>query len=221
MTQSTSTEGILDREEARIDELDRDPAQNPYHYKHLDGPWNSEPDHVNFEHAGLPCMLHRNRMGAWCGYVAVPPGHIYHGKNYSDRVKIPPAWLERPMDLDKACVISVFLESIGEAAADGCASMSCVLQVHGGVTYTDACQGELCHVPKPGEPDNVWWIGFDCAHSGDQVPGLLAIEKRHGWDAPDHPLALRTYRSHDVYRDLDYVTEETQRLAEQLRELQP
>lgn len=217
MTQQTEE---LTREEA-FEILDRDPAQNPYHYKHLPGPWNDEPDHANFEHAGFPCMLHRNRMGGWCGYVAVPPGHVLHGKKCSDRVQIPDAWRERVVDLDKTSVMGLFVEACGEAGADGCASMDCVLQVHGGVTYASACQGELCHVPKPGEPDNVWWIGFDCGHSGDLLPGMLAMEKQHGWDAPDHPLSLRSYRSRDVYRDQAYVTQETKNLAEQLRELQP
>lgn len=41
------------------------------------GPWQDEPDHVEFEHAGLPCILHRNKhvTGAWCGYAVVTPGH--------------------------------------------------------------------------------------------------------------------------------------------------
>ena len=39
------------------------------------GPWDDEPDRVDFEHAGFPCLLLRNpRLGQWCGYVAVPPG---------------------------------------------------------------------------------------------------------------------------------------------------
>ena len=38
------------------------------------GPWDSEPDRAEFEHAGLPCLLKRHRSaGSWCGYVHVPP----------------------------------------------------------------------------------------------------------------------------------------------------
>ncbi len=48
------------------------------------GPWNREPDRVDFQHAGLACLLHRNTFGAWCGYVGVPPGHPWHGKSYDD-----------------------------------------------------------------------------------------------------------------------------------------
>src|SRR5438105_1894678 len=50
-----------------------------------DGPWKSEPDRVDFEHAGFPCLMLRGQShGAWCGYVAVPPGHPLHGKDYND-----------------------------------------------------------------------------------------------------------------------------------------
>ena len=48
------------------------------------------------------------------------------------------------------------------------------LEVHGGVTYGKACDGNqelgVCHAPKSGEPDNVWWIGFDFMHFGDRAP---------------------------------------------------
>lgn len=44
-----------------------------------DGPWLHEPDRVDFQHAGLPCLLLRNHHGVWCGYAAVPPGHPLHG----------------------------------------------------------------------------------------------------------------------------------------------
>jgi hypothetical protein len=75
------------------------------------------------------------------------------------------------------------------------------VDVHGGVTYTDACQGSICHVPKPGEPDDVWWIGFDCAHLYDLTPGSLRFDRA----LPD-----------EVYRDVAYVRRETEHLAEQL-----
>src|SRR5689334_3749339 len=44
---------------------------------------------------------------------------------------------------------------------------------HGGLTFSNHCakSGDesrmVCHVPDPGESDQVWWLGFDCAHSGD------------------------------------------------------
>ena len=75
-------------------------------------------------------------------------------------------------------------------------------EVHGGLTYADVCQGSICHVPEPGMPDDVWWLGFDCAHSGDTVPGMSHYRDRY---------------DHEYYKDLQFVTDETKALAEQLR----
>lgn len=72
--------------------------------------------------------------------------------------------------------------------------------VHGGLTYASKCHGTICHVPAPGESDDVWWLGFDCAHAGDIVPGSTR------WSLP--------FRG-DVYRDVAYVRGEVARLAAQ------
>lgn len=146
-----------------------------------DGPWLHEPDRVDFQHAGLPCLLLRNHHGVWCGYAAVPPGHPLHGLPYGD------------VDVD----------------------------VHGDLTYSDACQGPVCHVPAPGEPADVWWFGFDTAHAFDYVPGMEARMRERN-DPTLSALkaqiaALPTYSyMRDVYRDLAYVRAETESLAEQL-----
>lgn len=81
------------------------------------------------------------------------------------------------------------------------------VSVHGGLTFADHCcpheDGEgrgICHVVEPGEADNVWWLGFDCAHSGDVWP-----RDRHGL--------------HDAwsrYRDWHYVARQVESLAKQL-----
>lgn len=48
------------------------------------GPWTDEPDKVSWtdQATGRPCLIHRNGMGALCGYVAVDPGHPFHGQSY-------------------------------------------------------------------------------------------------------------------------------------------
>lgn len=43
------------------------------------GPWLEEPDRIEFWHAGRPCLMQRNELGAWCGYAGVGPGHPWHG----------------------------------------------------------------------------------------------------------------------------------------------
>lgn len=72
--------------------------------------------------------------------------------------------------------------------------------VHGGLTYSESCAGHICHVPEPGEPDDVWWFGFDCVHCYDLAPSML----RYGHCAGDE------------YRDLAYVRGEVESLARQL-----
>lgn len=50
------------------------------------GPWSDEPDKAQWvdDATGLDCLIVRNRLGALCGYVGVPPGHPWHGKDYGN-----------------------------------------------------------------------------------------------------------------------------------------
>ncbi len=80
-------------------------------------------------------------------------------------------------------------------------------EVHGGLTYGGKCGGPICHVPQPGEPDDVWWLGFDCSHYLDISPRMLAYDLRMGW--PREPLA--------EYRNASWVHDEVERLADQAR----
>lgn len=135
------------------------------------GPWDNEPDRHEWRDpgTGLACLARRGPLGAWCGYVAVPPGHLWHGRDYAH--------------------ISV--------------------DVHGGPTYTDRCSPEsgICHIPQEGEPADVWWVGFDCAHAYDIVPRMLACDMQSAvWGK-------------GTYRDLDYVRGECERLARQVAEV--
>lgn len=69
------------------------------------------------------------------------------------------------------------------------------IEVHGGLTFSDRCrpgsdEGRgICHVPEAGEPDHVWWLGFDCNHSGDESPDSIARGWRSEWFASYKPLA--------------------------------
>lgn len=49
------------------------------------------------------------------------------------------------------------------------------VEAHGGLTYSGPCSGAICHVPEPGEPDDVWWLGFDCSHCYDIAPAQEAF----------------------------------------------
>lgn len=62
------------------------------------------------------------------------------------------------------------------------------LAVHGGLTFSD------------GDPDGVWWLGFDCSHAYDVCPGL-----RPGLPGTTIPSS--------AYRDWAYVRGEVSKLA--------
>jgi len=68
-------------------------------------------------------------------------------------------------------------------------------EVHGGVTYTGKREFE--------QPNYIadYVLGFDCGHAGDLVPGVKIFHE-------------------EVYRDIEYVTNECKNLAKQLKELE-
>lgn len=146
------------------------------------GPWDGEPDKVQWpdEKTGLPCLaVRQNNLGHWCGYVGVAEGHPAFQKDYDD-VLIGDEWPS----------------------------------VHGGLTFAGLCRPHgddhskgICHIPGPGEPDKVWWLGFDCAHAGDYGPYDAKRAEAGGiWALiPD-----------DQYRTLSYVKGECAALATQL-----
>lgn len=119
-----------------------------------DGPWSVEPDHLQWVHNGLRCVIRRNHSGALCGYVGVDKQNRFYETDYND------------VDFD----------------------------VHGGVTFSDFST----RMGAEESDGDLFWFGFDCAHAGDVVPSL-----KHHFDV-------------DVYRDIDYVKQQTERLADQL-----
>ena len=148
------------------------------------GEWDGEPDKVQWkdEATGLDCLANRQSSGGhWCGYVGLPPGHRFHGKDYDD-VKFDNEDDPYP-------------------------------NVHGGLTFSEECDEAdapcrgICHVAAPGEPEKLWWLGFDCAHSGDLSPGHI---KHYG----SMKFGMDGY---ERYRALNYVKNECKKLAAQLK----
>jgi hypothetical protein len=70
-------------------------------------------------------------------------------------------------------------------------SIESLIAVHGGITFAD----------RIGTDKNIWWFGFDCAHSGDGMPGM----------------PLPSYNKDKTYRNLEYVKNEVKSLAKQLK----
>ena len=81
------------------------------------------------------------------------------------------------------------------------------VSVHGGVTFTDVCSASegdehICHVPFQGRDPDVWWIGFDCAHNSDFIPGMSSV-----------------FYERNSYKNVRYVKNEVKSLASQLKEI--
>ena len=80
--------------------------------------------------------------------------------------------------------------------------------VHGGATYA----GDLAHsaslrlamLTTACGNSNPWWVGFDCAHSGDSSPLDITDGHRFG-----------------TYRTLAYVKQQCAKLASELRDFRP
>jgi hypothetical protein len=68
-------------------------------------------------------------------------------------------------------------------------------------------------VPEPGEPDDVWWLGFDCGHYTDISPGLMALEMKYASGA-----GLYSFQDPRTYKNSAYVRAEVEQLAAQLVE---
>jgi hypothetical protein len=76
---------------------------------------------------------------------------------------------------------------------------------HGGINYAEPCNDQICHVPEPGDTDDVWWIGFDCAHYDDLSPGIF----------PARRILMGTCIGE--YRGVAYVVQQVEALAIQAR----
>lgn len=85
-------------------------------------------------------------------------------------------------------------------------------KAHGGLTFASGCQsaeklGEhrVCHTPEAGEPEHLWWVGFDCAHAGDFRPVMSCFERRR----------------FETYKTLSFVQGQCASLARQAAEALP
>lgn len=80
--------------------------------------------------------------------------------------------------------------------------------------FAAKCEAQsICHKPDDGEPDDVWWFGFDTAHAWDLAPGLKAALRAVG--------GTTGYTIRDeAYRDKAYVTAQVESLAKQLLKLE-
>ena len=147
------------------------------------------------EATGLDCLIVRGPSGALCGYVGVAPGHPWHGKDYSQCLETPvceeswcghsagsrlevhggitfadscheptrEAW-EQWRERMKASKDEAERFPVGDAARRLRTLGHFMDDFEGWKAHGEA--SFICHIPGPGRPKDVWWFGFDCAHSG-------------------------------------------------------
>lgn len=96
---------------------------------------------------------------------------------------------------------------------------------HGSLNFGDFCHDgpeshAICHVPGPGEPDRVWWLGFDCMHAFDIAPAFLRLHEEIAQRDPHMRRLLDMTKAdplvREEYRTLRYVQAEVAYLARQL-----
>lgn len=154
------------------------------------GPWCEEPDVVFFSYKDVDCKVIRT--------IVRELSSDWFGGHLCGYVKIPTG--------HKFIGHDFFEDDFN-------------LDVHGGITF-NAFDG----------PD--YWIGFDCGHSGDVIPSMQNIHKECSEDENTNPKKwlkelndemknLLPYLSlfNPIYRDMNYVMDQTMGLAKQVIEI--
>lgn len=144
--------------------------------------------------AGFRAVVLMTSMGYRCGYVGVEQSHPLYGVSYSETSD---ALLPLPEDepVGGRGPITILCASLHE----GRLTPELAFDVHGSLTFSSA--SETYPVPSKG----IWWFGFDCAHC-DDAP------------APGSRYAELSVYSTGVHRSLEYVAEQCESLATQLRD---
>lgn len=150
------------------------------------GPWQHEPDRIQWTSAhGYVCLMLRN-LGSE-GDIAIYGGPGWSG-HWCGYVGLPPGHPMLSPDFDDS------------------------IEVHGGITGGGRCREEsngfhpeyrMCHVPAPGQPDELIWLGFDCNHGGYSPDDDLS------------PLKAGRGEACGTYRNVEYVRRQCELLAEQ------
>jgi len=169
--------------------------------------WETEPDQEEFVHAELPCLILRGPMKFLCGYVGVPPSHPMYQKEYNDIDVVVHGGLTFShlggfREIYRKPTVSPPVDPPDYPM--GSPEMIDWLNQSARYLRDTVTVERLEPDPEDRWPEGFWWVGFDCAHSEDYVPGQD--------DALGHP--HKQYKG--IYRNWAWVKAETQRLAEQL-----
>lgn len=111
----------------------------------------------DFKYRGYRCVVIFGKMGHRCGYVGLETNNPFYNIDYDEKV----SWLKLKENeqLGKRSVFALFAD-LGDLETG--VSSGLYFDVHGGITFSDNIEG------YPVEHENLWWLGFDCAHAGDK-----------------------------------------------------
>jgi len=195
----------------------------------------TEPNFEEFETFGYPCIILRQPGGNLNGYVGIPKGHHLYGKSYNDKIYTnkEPIYRNNPIEM--------FIEAIDNKKEENEYRIASIMNVHGGVTYSDKNCPHI-ETNKKYKKEELWWFGFDTGHSGDMRPldpefdieSLIANKDnlpKEFQDMLEMIEKVKTVlgstesiseiqsleRQNQVYRDFEYVKLETQILAQNLK----
>jgi len=129
-------------------------------------------------------------MGHRCGYVGFPKDSIFYGiqynENISEKFNISRKKFNNT-ELGKKSILSIFFSKSGSI------ELQQLIDVHGSITYSSG------NKEYPIKSD-LWFFGFDCAHSGD------------GKDLKKASNVIKEielkYPTNGIIRDLEYVENE-------------
>ena len=151
-------------------------------------PWLTEPDFAKWRDpaTGLLCAIRRHKdMKFLCGYVRLP-----HGKLRQQLIRFH----QVPGKTN--------FSSLGHSKLKG-------IEVHWGLTFA----GFLCSgYTRDYRLERGYWVGFDCAHAYDFVPGMYELLNSLGIEHFNHAIQ-------DRYRDFAYVKNQVTGVARQLAKI--
>ena len=81
------------------------------------------------------------------------------------------------------------------------------VDVHGGLTFSEF------NKDYPVENDNLWWLGFDCAHCND-APDINEVEN------PEVRAIHLSFPREGIIRTLEYCIEQCELMSQQLKEVE-
>jgi DNA-directed RNA polymerase subunit L len=161
---------------------------------------------ADFEHNRLRCVVVMQDGGWRCGYVGVPKGNIFYGKNYHDHISELESLQEKLKNtpVGKRSPLSIVFWN-GESV-----SPEVLFNVHGGITFADSIE----NYPVESE---LWWFGYDCNHCGDavDVDRIKNVKHRQVTIEINEKYPIRD----QIVRSLEYCIDECKSLADQIVEI--